>query len=408
MECSQVACQSSQGLRSDLLIGFDKIAGNMAAYNPLSQNSIGRELPSSFVNPALPEHTSTVVATAHGVMSTAQSVISEISEKGSVTTLRGKPVPATEAPISEEGTPLTPKDRDRILNWIPSHSNPGRSTIPSTTTKSGMSITRSAILGTTDNGSTTSLVSYGSKNPEDDDLEIEAVGAMFKAGSFHMVKTEYADAQSLFLSGLERARSMTTKTRSHLAIEEQELWLAYSKLYQGETRDLLPALETQYQSKPNTLLAVRALHAVAQVYVFDKKYELAESACRQVMKDLRVQVGEDSRYYLIHRRSLTLLADICRLKGHTASASTYLNLIAPAYKTKKDGKWDDVPEPSMINFRHRAYRVRAGDKIELQISYLEILYGSNTRPPVKYGTHGITVGDRSWPSVLLKDHVLGK
>ena len=265
-------------------------------------------------------------------MSTAQSVISETSSEGSVSTLRRQPFRVIDTTISEMGAPLTAENRDRILNRIPSqHPNikPRGSSTPSIMRSSSTSMTMTNTImtpATADDQSTMSREVGGSKEPEDDDLDIEVVRMMFQKGADHMVKSEFAAAEKFFSSALKRARSMRTKNCSLLAVNEQELRLAYSKLYQGKTHNLLAKinkLEKRYTSNSSTLLRIRALYAVAQIYVYDRNYEHAESACRQVIKDLRAHFGEDSRSHVIHRRSLALLVAVYHSKGDTAEASAF-------------------------------------------------------------------------------------
>ncbi len=332
-------------MREDLAIGLDTIADIITTSNSLNKPPDSEALPSCFVNAALSDHTSNIVATAREVMSTAQSVLSETSRSGSVATIRRKPVQGPETATSEVGVRMATEDRNRIMNWIPSQHSNGN--IWTSTISSSTMMTPS----TTDSESTQWVgVRDSDDHSEDDDLEIEAVGAMFKTGSGHMTKSEFADAEGFLSAGVGRLASMSSKTQNHFDIDEQRLWLAYSRLYQAKTLDLFAALQPLCQSKSNPLRALRALHAIAQVHICDMRhsnFELAERTCRQVIKDLRTQYGEDSRYHVLYHRSLTLLAGLCRLRDENAVASTYLNLIPSGSDVKKDGVMDDVPEPSI-------------------------------------------------------------
>ena len=384
-------------MRNDLTIGLDTIADIMTAIDPPKLDLNSGDLPPSFANAALPDHTSSIVATAHYVMSTAQSVLSEsrISRSGSVLTATREP--DHRAVASEIGAPMTTADRSRILNWIPSqHSSndPWRSTIPGTTIMTP---------STTDNESRNPDERCSSSDVEDDDLDVEAVDEVFKIGYDHMINSKFADAEMVFSTGVERLESMTKKTRHRLDIDEQRLWLAYSRIYQAKTSNLLPVLHALSQSRSSTLLGLRALYAIAWFHLCDMRnsnLELAEGASKQVIRGLKKHFGENSKYHVIYHRSLAVLIAICRIRGDDLATSVYKNIIRSASAdTQADGKIDDIPEPSIHKVRLSSLRVQNGDKLNLYISSEQSGDNRATKFRSEWGKFFSVVVDQECPSM---------
>ena len=198
---------------------------------------------------------------------------------------------------------------------------------------------------------------------------------------------------------------MTSKTRQRLNIDEQELLLWYSKLYLGKTGEnllLLSALQGLHRSGSTALLALRALHAIAQMHgcgMRSSDYELVERSCRQTTKGLKKYFDEDRKPHMIYHRSLTLLASICRLKGDDATASAYLILTSSNSHTEKDRMLDGVPEPSTHNIRVSIYTLKIGDKVRLLIFHLRNRLEHEKEDFRESGSFNCAVGDmRKLPS----------
>ena len=251
-----------------------------------------------------------------------------------------------------------PQDRVRVLDWISSRRTAKAQPSDNETLPDHLHPLSSADSDTLSRVKTpdTAMSKQLKQTQEDtydsdvEEYEFEAISMLFSRGTFHMVRSEFKDAEPFFHRGILKTESMHLVVQRRLNIQEQRLRLALSQLYQGRIDLALPSLEAFSQgiSEDNqeAARALEASHALAQAYSTLDDHELAIDQCKKTIKGNTMFYG---KHHPLYKRSMNLLAAIYNSSGDTMMSSVYAD-IASSSNSEVQNQQDGQSLESLIGF----------------------------------------------------------
>jgi tetratricopeptide (TPR) repeat protein len=162
----------------------------------------------------------------------------------------------------------------------------------------------------------------------EDELAVDSAAAALESGNAAFEQNDYEEADALLQEALTLIHALPRRLRNSYNEFDIQCKLAVSAfhLYDSTTAEasLAAVVEQQHNAHDDAHILCVASHLLAQIYVRNRKLDLARTTCENTYRSRRRAFGKDHESC---HESLALLARICELQKNISRAKVYLSMV---------------------------------------------------------------------------------